>query len=296
MIVVTTPTGNIGRHVVRHLLDAGKALRLIVRDPSKLPSDVRERVEVVEGSHGDDAVVDRAFRGADAVFWLCPPVRTATPAAQTVDFTRPAADAIRRHRVPRVVAVTTLGRGTAWQDRAGMATASIRMVDLLHGTGAAVRGLALPGFMDNALYQAATIRDGVMYGALSPDIKQPHTATRDTGAAAARLLEDASWDGQEDVPVLGPEELSYSELATIVSDVVGWRVRYQQVPFEDWAAQLRERGQDAVFVQAYIDMLRAKDEGMDKVAARATAIIGPTSFRQWAEEELKPAMAGWRSH
>ena len=44
MIVVTTPTGNIGRHVVRHLLDAGEALRLIVRDPSRLAPDVRDRV------------------------------------------------------------------------------------------------------------------------------------------------------------------------------------------------------------------------------------------------------------
>ena len=292
MIVVTTPTGNVGRHVVRHLLDAGRALRLIVRDPARLPPDVRERVEVVEGSHGDAAVVDRAFQGADAVFWLCPPVRTATPDAQTVEFTRPAADAIRHHGVPRIVAVTTLGRGTAWQDRGGMATASIRMVDLLHGTGAAGRGLALPGFMDNALYQVATIRDGVMSSTLSPDIKQPHTATRDTGAAAARLLADASWEGQQDVPVLGPEQLSYADLADIVSDVVGWSVRYRQVPFEDWAEQLRERGQDPVFVQAYIDMLRAKDEGMDNAAPRASAIIGPTSFRQWVEEELKPVMAG----
>ncbi len=292
MIVITTPTGNIGRHVVRHLLDAGEVLRLIVRDPFKLPPEVRERVEVVEGSHGDAAVVDRAFQGADAVFWLCPPVRTTTPDAQTVEFTRPAADAIRRHGVPRIVAATTLGRGTAWQDRGGMATASIRMVDLLHGTGAAVRGLALPGFMDNALYQIASIRDGVMLGALSPDIRQPHTATRDTAAAAAGLLGDANWVGQEDVPVLGPEELSYSDLADIVSDVVGWSVRYRRVSFEGWAEQLRERGQNAVFVQAYIDMLRAKDEGMDNAASRATAIIGPTSFRQWAEEELKPAMAG----
>lgn len=92
--------------------------------------------------------------------------------------------------------------------------------------------------------------------------------------------------------MFGPEELSYGDLADIVSDVVGWSVSYRRVSFEDWAAQLRERSQNAVFVQAYIDMLRAKDEGMDNAAPRTTAIIGPTSFRRWAEEELKPAMAG----
>ncbi len=290
MIVVTTPTGNIGRHVVRSLLDAGEAVRVVARDPAKLPQAVRDQAEVIEGSHGDAAVIDRAFQGADAVFWLCPPTPSATPDAQTIEFTRPAAAAIQRHEVPRIVAATTLGRDTAWQGRAGMATASIRMVDLLRGTGAAVRGLALPAFMDNALQQVTTIRDGLMSGAIGPDIKLPHTATRDTAAAAARLLQDASWEGQEDVPVLGPEELSYGDLAAIVSDVVGRDVRYRQVSFDDLAAQLQKRGMNAVFVKAYVEMLRAKDEGMDNVAPRASAIIGLISFRQWVEEDLKPAL------
>lgn len=114
MIVITTPSGPIGHHVVRQLLDAGEALRVIERDPGKLSQDVRDRVEIVEGSHGDTAVVDRAFADAEAVFWLCPPTPSATPAAATVDFARPGAEAIRCHRVTRVIAVGTLGRGTKW--------------------------------------------------------------------------------------------------------------------------------------------------------------------------------------
>ncbi len=293
MIVITTPTGNIGHHVVQHLLDAGEALRVVARDPAKLPQVVRDRVEVVEGSHGNAAVVTRAFDGAEAVFWLAPPTASsATPEAATIDFARPAAEAIRRHGVARVVAVTTLGRGTAWQDRAGNVTGSIRMVNLLRDTGAAVRGLALPAFMDNALQQVDAIRQGRMFGPIDPDKKLPHTATRDSGVAAARLLQDRSWTGQEDVPVLGPEDLSYSDLAAIISQVFGREVRYQQVPFDGFKAQLRERGMTEAFAQGYVDMLRSKNEGMDNAAPRASAIIGSTSFRQWAEEELKPAVLG----
>ena len=220
---------------------------------------MRGQAEVLEGSHGDAAVMDRALQGAEALFWLCPPTPSATPEAQTVEFTRPAAEAIRRHGTPRVVAATTLGRGTAWVDRAGMATASIRMVDLLRSTGAAVRGLALPAFMDNALQQVPTIREGVMRGAIGPDRKLPHTATRDTAVAAAALLRDRSWTGQEDVAVLGPEALSYADLAAIVSEVAGREVRYAQVPFERLEAQLVGRGTNPAFVRAYIEMLRAKD-------------------------------------
>jgi uncharacterized protein YbjT (DUF2867 family) len=287
MIVVTTPTGNIGRHIVRHLLDAGEALRLIVRDPFRLAPDVSARVEVVEGTHGDAAVVDRAFRDADAVFWLCPPTPSPTPAAATVDFARPAADAMRRHGVRHIVAATTLGRDTPWQERAGNATGSIHMVDLLRTTGAAVRGLALPGFMDNALRQAGAIRQGKIFGPIDPHKKLPHTATRDTGAAAAEMLIDRSWSGQNDVPILGPEELSYTDMAAIVSEVVGFEVRYEHQSYDIYKAAAMARGLTDAFAQGFVDMLRAKEEGMDNVASRATAVIGATSFRKWAVEELK---------
>ncbi len=292
MIVVTTPTGNIGHHVVQHLLDAGEALRLVARDPGKLPKAVRYRVEVVEGSHGDAAVVTRAFDGAEAVFWVAPPNPSDTLDDTYVNFARPAAEAIRRHGVAHVVAVTALGRGTEWQDRAGLVTASIGMVDLLNKTGAAVRGLAMPGFVENALQQVAAIRQGQMFGPLDPDKKVPHTATRDMGAAAARLLRDRSWTGQADVPLVGPEDLSFNDIASIISEVLGREVRYQQVPFAGFKAQLMERGMSEAFAQGYVDMMRAKNEGMDNRAPRTSANTGPTTFRQWAEEELKPAALG----
>ena len=93
MIVITAPTGLIGHQVLDNVLDGGEAIRVIVRDPAKLPSHVRERVEVVEGSHGDRDAVDRAFDGADSVFWLVPPDPNAESVeAAYVGFSRPAAE------------------------------------------------------------------------------------------------------------------------------------------------------------------------------------------------------------
>ena len=293
MIVVTAPTGNIGRHVVEHLLDRNEPLRIVVRDPSKLPVQVRQRAEVVEGSHGDAAVIDKALQGADALFWLAPPDSKKTLEAAYVDFTRPAADAIRRHGVGHVVSVTALGRGTAWEDKAGLVTASIRMDDLLIATGAAFRGLAMPSFMENALQQVPAIKaQGMMMGPLDPDLKAPTTATRDTGEAAARLLSDRAWIGQEEVPVLGPEDLSMNDIAAIVSEVAGRQVGYRQVPFEAFGERLAGFGMSPSFVAGYIDMMRAKNEGMDNQAERGALTRTATTYRLWAEQALKPALAG----
>lgn len=116
MIVITAPTGNIGRHLLPLLLESAPAhdeeLRVVVRDPARLPDAVRERVEVITGSHGDAEVVDRAFEGADAVFWLVPPDASLPPHDAYRGFTGPAAKALVAHGVGHVVGVSALGRGT----------------------------------------------------------------------------------------------------------------------------------------------------------------------------------------
>ena len=49
----------------------------------------------------------------------------------------------------------------------------------------------------------------------------PTCATRDIAAVAARLLLDRSWSGQVASPVLGPEDLSFDDMARIMSEVLG---------------------------------------------------------------------------
>jgi uncharacterized protein YbjT (DUF2867 family) len=62
MIVITTPTSLIGHQVLNNLINSDEPIRVIVRDPGRLPTHIRERVEVVQGSHGDLDVVTRARR------------------------------------------------------------------------------------------------------------------------------------------------------------------------------------------------------------------------------------------
>jgi uncharacterized protein YbjT (DUF2867 family) len=67
MIVITTPTGQIGRQILNKILDSGKSIRVIARDPSRLDPKTRDRVEVVQGSHDDINVVTKAFAGAECL-------------------------------------------------------------------------------------------------------------------------------------------------------------------------------------------------------------------------------------
>jgi uncharacterized protein YbjT (DUF2867 family) len=107
------------------------------------------------------------------------------------------------------VDVSALGRNTPYAGRAGYVTASLAMDDLIAGAGVAFRALAMPSFMDDLLRQVRVIKEqGMFFDGLSPDLMLPTVATRDIAAIAARLLLDTAWTGQEEVPVLGPEDLS----------------------------------------------------------------------------------------
>jgi uncharacterized protein YbjT (DUF2867 family) len=292
MIVITTPAGQIGRQVLTNLLGSGEQLRVIARDPADLPAGVREDLDIVVGSHGDAAVADKAFSGADAVFWLTPPdPRAPSVEAAFVGFTRPAAEAFRRHGVGRVVAVSALGRGTPWAAQAGYVTGSLAMDDLIAGTGVAYRALVNPSFMDNTARQAESIKNqGMFFSPIAADRKLPAVATRDIAAAAARLLLDPSWSGAGEVPLLGPEDLSFNDMARIMSEVLGQDVRFQQTTFEAYKERFVSFGMSDAMAQGMTDMAWAKNEGIDNAVQRTPENSTPTSFRQWCEEVLKPAV------
>jgi uncharacterized protein YbjT (DUF2867 family) len=290
MIVVTAPTGNIGRQVVANLLAQDQDVRVVARDPDRLAGPVRERVEVVTGSHGDPDVAAKAIAGADAVFWLVPPDRQAADFLSVyVDFTRPAAAAFSPDQ--RVVGVSALGRGTPPAGNAGMVTASLAMDDLIAASGVSYRALALPSFMDNVLRQVAVIRDqGRYFGPSEPGRKMPTCATRDIAAAATRLLLDDTWSGVAETPVLGPENLSMLDEVRIMSEVLGRPVEYVRTPLDAFKAQFLAAGLSESMAQAFVDMARAKDEGLDEGVARTPQTASPTTFRRWCEEVLKPAV------
>ena len=294
MIVITTPTGDIGSQVLGNLLnsDQGEDLRVIVRDPAKLSAAVRDRVDIVTGSHADADVVDRAFAGADAVFWLVPPDAQAPSLhAAYSGFTQAAAKAFTAHGVGHVVGISALGRGTPVAGRAGLVTAALEMDDLIASTGVAYRALANPSFMDNLLREVDSIRDeGVFTGTEAPDRTAPTAATRDIAAVAARLLLDRSWTGSGSVAVLGPADLSPDDMARIMTEVLGRPVRYRQQSLADFGATLASYGIGDAFVQGMVDMMRAKDEGLDDGVPRTPETASPTTFRQWCEDVLKPAV------
>ncbi len=210
MIVVTAPTGQIGSQLVTNLLAAQEKVRVVVRDPNRLPAEIRGKLEIVEGSHGNAAVINEACRGADAVFWLVPPDPKAKSVLEAyVDFSRPACEAFVRNGIEHVVGISSIGRGKPQAQHAGLITASLAMDDLIADTGVNYRALTMPSFMDNLLRQKEAIsKQGAFYSAVPGDLQMATCSTRDVAAAAAELLVHRAWSGTGEHPMPGPKDLS----------------------------------------------------------------------------------------
>ncbi|MHA7985095.1 NAD(P)H-binding protein [Rathayibacter sp. CAU 1779] len=288
MIVLTTPTGRVGRRVLdRVLARTDEPVRVIARNPDALHTDTTARAEIVTGSHGDPVVIDAALTGADALFWLTPPAWRAERLEDGMEEpARAAAEAVGRHGVRHVVAASNLGRGIPGES--GLVRHALAVEDIFAATGAAFRAVTLPGFFDNVLNDVGALRDGSLGGVQRPDLRAPLVAVDDIADVVTDLLIDRSWSGQEDRPVLGPEDLSMSDVAAILSDVLKRPIEYTPIDLETFRAGLLARGASPAMADGMVGMMSAKNAGLDNTVQRTALTASPTTFRAWAERELMP--------
>jgi uncharacterized protein YbjT (DUF2867 family) len=93
------------------------------------------------------------------------------------------------------------------------------------------------------------------------------------------------------VPVTGPEDLTPDAMAAIMSDVLARSVRFEQMTVLAYKAMLTGFGLADEWAQGLADMVTAQNNGIyDAEAHTVPWLAQPTSFRQWCEQQLKPAV------
>ena len=205
------------------------------------------------------------------------------------NFNQPFADALAGSTVRRVVFVSSSGQGRA---REGLIAAAHETEELLERTGVAFRALRCGMFMEGMLQQLEPLRNqGMFFNPLDGDVAVPLCATRDIARRAADLLLDRTWTGQEGSAVHGPADLSFNDMAEVMTKVLGRPIRYQAVPGTATKAMFMEHGASEGFAQGYVDMFREIGEGIHTADPRTPESTTPTTFESWCAEELKPAMS-----
>lgn len=233
MIAVTGATGALGGRVAARLAATGDVpLRLVVRDAARAPD--LPGVEVVEntGGYADPAGLRGALQGVDTVY-LVSAAEAENRLQQHVD----AVDAAVAAGVQRIVYTSFLGakddavftlvrQHAATEDR--IRDSGIRHTFLRHSMYADF----VPFF--------ATVEEGrAVIAAPAGDGRTSFVSRDDLAdvAVAVLLREDGGLDGQA-LEVTGPEALSMTEAAAVLTEVTGRPVTYRDQSVEEaWATR-----------------------------------------------------------
>jgi uncharacterized protein YbjT (DUF2867 family) len=289
-IAITAPTGNIGKRLVSLLLEAGADLTLLVRHPDKLEPAVRDRVKVQQGDQLDADFVRRALAGAEALFWLTPGDPQAADLHASYDrFGASVAEAVRENSIAHVVNLSSVG---AQLPHAGPVSGLGQVERHLNTTDAAVVHLRPGYFMENTLMQLEALRhQNSMFAPAPGDIPFPQIATRDIATAAAPLLLKRDWAGKSIHGLHGPEDLTFNQVAGILSEVTGRPIRYVTITPEEARAALLGMGIGAAFAQGYLDMYASLAQPGAVAEPRTPQTTTPTTLREWAQDVLLPLLS-----
>lgn len=248
-VAVTGATGRLGGRVARRLSAAGVAQRLVVRDAARAPDLPGASVAVAE--YGDAQAGRAALAGVETLFMV-----SASESPDRAAEHRTFVDAAVAVGVERIVYISFYGAAPDatfaharlhWETEeylrsAGLATVMLRdnlyldFLPALMGEDDVIRGPA---------------GDGRVSAVAQDDIAD---------AAAAVLRDPADHDGKV-YDLTGPEELTMTEIAAILSAHLGRQVRYVDETLEEAYASRARYGAPDWEVDAWVSTYTAVAAG-----------------------------------
>jgi uncharacterized protein YbjT (DUF2867 family) len=243
MILITGASGQIGRATIEQLSQHDIALRAMVRSAAKTAAFNHYRgVEPVIADLADPHSLDTALRGVSRALLVSP----LDPDQVTLQGNF--IDAARRAGEIHIVKISGLGTALDSPLRSGRWHAQIEQQ--LENSGLLYTHLRPLYFMQNLLRYAPAV---AVHGEITAAMQQAGVAmvdVHDIAAVAATVLTNDGHAGKR-YTLTGPETLSFSRVAEILSNVTGRPVTYRDMAL----ATLRRQLQQTAMPGWHIDVL-----------------------------------------
>ncbi len=258
--VVAGVTGHTGSVVAQTLLDTGRKVRVIVRDPHKAERWKKRGAHVGQADLANAHDLVNALRGTEAAFLLLPPFPPSTTgvrgkAKKMIDAM---VQAIGGTDVKHVVFLSSIGAQHA--DGTGM-------VVVLHDAEQELKTLKTPVtflracyFMENWAPALPDAKEGLLNTFLPAGMKWPQVSTHDIGTTAARLVLEHP-KAHRVVELAGPEDVGSEDVARVLTTLLGTEVEPLVEPTDQVAEAFTGMGFSPELAQMYQQMYQGIASG-----------------------------------
>lgn len=286
MFVITGATGNTGKIIATRLLEAGKSVKLIGRDPEKANDLITKGAEFAKGSLDDVEFLTSAFEGAAAVYAMIPPAYREPDfygfQTKTVDTL---ATAIKNSGVKYAVSLSSLGAQLS-EDTGVVFGLHYMEEEFNKIEGLNVLHLRPTFFMENLFGQIPLIKEsGIMGSPVLANLKMPMIATVDIGNYGAERLLKLDFTGKSAQYLLGERDLTYPEIASILGKAIGKpNLSYIEFPFEGMIASMVQMGVGESMANRMALFLQVANTGrITEGVIRDEESTTPTSIEEFAK-------------
>lgn len=226
--LITGATGDTGGYTVRQLLEKNHAVRALAHRPDQRSEQLQQAgAEVVFGDLLDFDSVRAALCGVRRAYF-CYPISPGIVQA-AAQF----AQAAKEAGVEVIVNISQISaRGDAKSEAARQHWLSERVFDW---SGVPTVHLRPTFFAEWLLYLAPMIRQGKILAPFTTTGRHAPVAAEDQARVIVAILQNPTSHVGKTYPLFGPVEFTPSEIAAIISRVIGKEVTYQQVPIEKYA-------------------------------------------------------------
>ena len=283
-VLVTGATGRVGRVVIDLLIDAGVPVRALTHR-SEAAETLPANVEVVPGDLTVPESLDAGLQGVDVVFlvWTAPPATAPAVVERLAAYARRVVFLSAPHKTPHPF----------FQQPNPMAVLYAEIERLIAAAGLESTIIRPGMFASNALlwWTTAIRTEGVVrwpYGAA----ETAPVDDRDVAAVAARTLHQDGHAGGDYV-LTGPESLSQAEQVSIIGDVLGRRITFEELSPDEFRSET-----EGSWPRPVVDMLLAAwGATMGRPAFITSTVFdilgsAPRTFRQWVADHTRAFMEG----
>ena len=275
-ILVTGATGNVGREVVRRLLDLGEPVVAAVQDAQDAQRVPGDGTATTAFDLCEPETYPTAFSGVRRLFLMRPP--------RLSDVKRtlfPVIDHARQAGVEHIIFLSLLGA-----ERNNMVPHH-KVERYIQDSGLPYTFLRPSFYMQNLnTTHQAEIRDGDELMIPAGKGKTSFVDVRDIGAVAAKVLTEAGHEGQA-YALTGAEALDYYQVASLLTEALGRWITYQQPSIPRFLQATHKRGVAWPFALVMAGLYTSTRFGMaGQVTGDIERLLGrpPTSLRQYAQD------------